>query len=399
MLVGNNLVNILNYLYHLILGRMLGPILYGELAAILSFMGLFLIIPSSATLAITKVVSSSQNSQQLDGIINRLRSKKISISLLGGSALFLVAFIFSRFTDINLGVMFMLGIIFVFYISISIDRSILQGLIKFDRVVLSFLVEACSKLFFGILLVFLNFKVFGGIMGFVISSVITAFYLSGEIKKTTNIHTIPNGDTSLMSIFKSSIPLLLNSLALTSIYSADVILAKKFLLPTEAGYYAALSALARIIFFAAGPITLVMFPIVSRKKSLGQNYLYHFFISVFLVLSISLLILLIYSFFPALMVNLLFGKEYLKASQNLSYFGLFMVFFTLANLISNFFLSVGYSKIVYLSIFFALIQIFLITLIHNNLINIITISSSVSIGLTISLIFCLFLLKIKFIKL
>lgn len=398
MLIGNNLVNILNYLYHLILGRILGPILYGELAAVISFMGLFLILPTSAGLVITKLVSSCKDNQQLVSTIRWFIKRKVITSLSFGLSLTLLSIILSQFVSINIFFVPLLSIVFIFYIPISIDRSILQGLLKFDRVVLSYLLEASTKFLLALGLVLLNFKVFGGIMGIVFSTIITALFLSKEINRSTDVNNKSEAVMKFKDIFMTSLPLLINSLALTSIYSVDVILAKKFLLPTEAGYYAALSTLARIIFFAAGPITLVMFPIISRKKSKGENYAPNFFVSVFLVLSISLLILLVYSFFPEQMINLLFGKEYLKASLYLRFFGLFMVFFTLANLITNFFLSIGYSKIVYLSIFAAIIQIVLIILVHSNLISIITISSSISIGLTICLIISLFLLKLKLIK-
>ena len=55
--VGNMTANVVNYLYHLIMGRMLGPVEYGVLASLYSVLYLVGIIPSSA--ATTKTAMSA----------------------------------------------------------------------------------------------------------------------------------------------------------------------------------------------------------------------------------------------------------------------------------------------------------------------------------------------------
>ena len=60
MVVGSNLSSFLAYIYHLIIGRLLGPASYGELAAILSLIGLFAASFAFLGLVVIKFVSAAK---------------------------------------------------------------------------------------------------------------------------------------------------------------------------------------------------------------------------------------------------------------------------------------------------------------------------------------------------
>ena len=63
MFVGNMGANVINYAYHLIMGRLLGPIGYGILASLYSILYLVSIIPSSASVSIVKFISSAKDNE------------------------------------------------------------------------------------------------------------------------------------------------------------------------------------------------------------------------------------------------------------------------------------------------------------------------------------------------
>src|SRR3989344_3766281 len=63
MFVGSMGANAINYLYHLIMGRLLGPVEYGVLASLYSIMYLISIIPSSASVSIVKFISSAKDNE------------------------------------------------------------------------------------------------------------------------------------------------------------------------------------------------------------------------------------------------------------------------------------------------------------------------------------------------
>lgn len=377
MVLGSNTINALNYLYHLILGRMLGPSDYGELAALISLMGLLSIVPGSISLVIIKHVSSAKTEEEVISLINWLKSKIIKGSLIFFLVILLLSPLIRSFLHINkLVYLALIAISFLISFQSLFYRSILQGLLKFKAVILSILTENSAKLILSILLVYLGFRVGGAMLAFVVAAVlgwyITIFYLKFSSKGKSDI----SPDVKSMTLF--AIPVIIQTFSTTSFYSSDVILVKHFFSAHEAGIYAALSTLGKIIFFGTGPIAAVMFPVVSKKLAKGENFkrVYHY--SFFATLTLAALILLFYLFTPKLAINLLYGRAYLEAADLLFWMGMFITLFSLTSLIVSYGLAVGRTTIVYFQLIAAISQIILIWFFHQTLFEVIIISCTVT---------------------
>ena len=182
-----------------------------------------------------------------------------------------------------------------------------------------------------------------------------------------------------------TIPVFIQNFATTSLYSSDVILVKHFFSSHDAGIYAALSTLGKIIFFAAGPIGAVMFPLVSKRSAKGENYKRVFKFSFVATVFLSGAILSVYLLFPSLAIQLLYGSLFLEASSLLLWFGIFITFFTLASLIINYTLSLGRTRVVIFPAIAAVFQIVLIWFFHDSLFSIILISILVNALLLVAL--------------
>lgn len=383
MIIGSNAINFLNYLYHLIMGRMLGPANYGELAALISLMGLFSIVPSSINLVIIKYVSSAKSEAELAGLINWLRVRVVKVSIVFFIAILIAAPFITSFLHISkiaylilFAVTFLIGFQSLFY------RSILQGLLKFKETVISILAENSIKLLVSVLLIYFGFKVGGAIFAFLIAAAvgwfITIFYLKIKTKKVDQ-----SPDVKSMAFF--AIPVIIQSFAMTSIYSSDVILVKHFFSSHDAGIYAALSTLGKIILFATGPIGSVMFPLVSKRMAKGENYKRVFMLSFQATAFLSGAILLVYFLFPSLAIKLLYGSLFLEAGGLLVWIGIFITCFTLSFLIVNYNLSLGKTKVVIFPAVAALAQIILIWIYHQSLFMVILISIIISALLLVAL--------------
>ena len=61
MIGGNMAANAINYLYHLVMGRLLGPAGYGVLASLYSLLYLAGIVPTSASISVVKFISSAKD--------------------------------------------------------------------------------------------------------------------------------------------------------------------------------------------------------------------------------------------------------------------------------------------------------------------------------------------------
>jgi O-antigen/teichoic acid export membrane protein len=162
---------------------------------------------------------------------------------------------------------------------------------------------------------------------------------------------------------------------LISFISTDIILVKHFFDPTQAGLYAGLSLIGRIIFFVSAPIGTVMFPIIVQKHTKGDSFSNTFKMALGLVLIPSLLLSLFYLFYPTFSILFFLKRpEYLSISPLLGLFGFYITFYNVLYLFANFYLSIKKTFIYIPILTGALLQILLITIYHQSFIQIIMIS-------------------------
>lgn len=384
MIVGSTAVSFLNYLFHLVLGRMLGPANYGEFAAVISLIVLLGIIPGSLNMVVIKHISIAKDETEVASLIHWFKTKILLASLIFSLIILVASPMISSFLKIDKGYyLILVAVSFFFSIQSLLNRSILQGLLKFKEMIVSLLLENGAKLLLSIVLIYLGFQVGGVITAFVLS-IIIGWYITDIYLKNHNKQDSKQ-KIDIKKILLFSFPVLIQTVSITSIYSSDVILVKHFFLSHDAGIYAALSTLGKIIFFGAGPIGAVMFPLVSKRHAAGQQYKKIFLYSFLATLFLSVCIITIYFLFPAIAIQLLYGSAYLEASRLLVWFGLFISLFTLSSLLVNYCLSLGQTRVVVLPLFAAILQIILILLFHKTLYAVIIVSTIISALLLTSL--------------
>lgn len=373
MIIGSTIANAINYLYHLIVGRLLGPSSYGELVSLISLSGLLSVLPASISLVIVKYVSASRDIRDQTALISWLKIRAFQLSVIFFVLVVLITPVIGSFLHIsNLSYILIVGFTFIFSLPAFYNRSILQGLLKFKEATVSILFENSTRFAVSVLLIFLGFKVSGAIWGLAVSAAV-GWYIADIYLKTYNSKN-PKVSSNIKSVILYSIPVVIQSIALMSLYSTDLILVKHFFSAYDAGIYAALSTLGKIIIFGTGPIGAVMFPLVSQRKSKGQGYKKIFIYSLLLTLAFTSFVLIIYWLFPQFTINLLYGGAYLEAAPFLIWFGLFITLFTISSLIINFHLSLGHIRVVFLPAVAAFTQIIAIWFFHKNLFSVIVVS-------------------------
>lgn len=384
MVGGNMVVNAVNYAYHLIMGRVLGPVNYGVLASIFSILYLISVVPSSASVSIVKFISSAKGDGEVYSIYSSLA--RFVFILAGITSLVFMIFspVVAKFLRIdNYLIVAMVAFILFFSLITLVNQATSQGLLKFSGLVIPNLVSAVVKLGLGIVLVILGWSVFGAIFAVVVGAAISYLYSRWFIKKV--LPDKNNKTFDLKPFFKYSIPVLVQAFAFTSLFTTDLILVKHFLPEFEAGIYAALSTLGKIIFFAVTPIVGTMFPIVAGRRSKGESYEKVFLISFAMTLVISVLVVIFYWLFPDIAIGVLYGKAYLSAKNELVWMGIFILFYTLSNILVNFSLSLGRTKVVRLPLLTAILQILALWFWHGSMLQVI----QVSLVLTMVLFFAL----------
>ncbi|OGC68288.1 hypothetical protein A2415_01835 [candidate division WWE3 bacterium RIFOXYC1_FULL_39_7] len=251
-------------------------------------------------------------------------------------------------------------------------QTTLQGLLVFWGQVGPTLVSSIGKLVMGLGLVYIGWGVFGAVLGIFLSVMLAYGY--GLYLIRTQDFSQKYKQIKLKPFVVYAFPVLVQALAFTSLFTVDLILVKHYLPEFDAGLYAALSTLGKIIYFAVQPISNVMFPIVSKRRTIGENYHHVFYLSFLMAVVGSSVIVGFFYLLPNLAIGVLYGQEYLVATKELVWMGLFIAIYTLSYIVVSFLLSIGKTRIVILPFVVSIMQIVLINYYHGSILQVIQVS-------------------------
>jgi len=365
MIIGSNLSNFIAYIYHLIIGRMLGPSSYGTLAAVLSLLGLVTTVFSFLGVVIVKFVSAAEK-EEADSLFKWFKGK-INKS---GIILFILALLstpfLSKFLHIDYSILILVAPMFLFSLLLFFYRAFLQGLLRFKDIVISTNLDMFGRLIMGVILIYIGFSAFGAVAGIALSNLVTVLVLRRFLRDYGNKKTVKDF-LGGKRIFSYSIPVIVASVTIHSFFSNDLLLVKHFFNAHDAGIFASLSTLGKIIFYGTAPVISVMFPLISKRHSKNQSYHKILFLSIFMTAGISACVTLIYYFLPELMINILYGSQFLGGATYLYLFGIFMTIFSISSLLLNYYLSKEETGIVYVALLAAALQFVGIWLYHDSI--------------------------------
>jgi O-antigen/teichoic acid export membrane protein len=386
MLGGTMIANVVAYLYHLVLGRILGPVGYGELAALLS---IFYILNSPSVVVQNILVKffSQLKAQKEYGQAKRLFLQITRSVIVVEVALLIVLLPFvsmvARFLHItdHINLIWLYGMFAAFLLSI-INLSVLQAFQLFLPLTVVNTISGVLRLIlgaaggvFGVGLALVG-NVLASIVGYIATFVSLKQLLAQKEKALV---------MSPMSALYYSVPTFIAIFSITALYSQDVVLVKHFFSAQEAGIYSSLSVLGKIIFFASSFLGAVAFPMLAERQELGKPYGKMVFLTLVAVAFISFSITLVYFLFPQLVVGMLFGDAFMHASGYLWSFGLFISLFTLSYLLTTMYIALGKTGVWVLALCAAVIQAIVIATNHTSLSVVIWNNTIISGGLFVAL--------------
>jgi O-antigen/teichoic acid export membrane protein len=378
MIGGNMFANVINYIYQVVMGRSLGIAGYGELSSVFAIFYIVTIVPLSASPAMIKFISSAKNHNEAAFVYERINKFIFKAAVAIGIIVLVVSPFVATFLHIKLiDVLVISPVVFFSLITIS-NQSLLQGVLRFWGNVGPNIVSSSIKLIFGIILVIIGWHVFGAIVGVLFGAAVAYIY-SWYLARNFLRKIKAKGNFDFHKFLKYSLPVLIFSFSFTSFFTMDLILVKHFFSDVNAGIYATLSILGKIIYFAAAPIAGVMFPLVAGRHSRGEKYFQLLLTSLLVTVGVSLGIVVIYALFPSFIIQMFAKGNNLIPSVDLIWMGLFVCFYTVSFFMVNFFLSIDEVKIVFLPLVFAILQIILLWFFHSTLLLVIQISLSLMI--------------------
>lgn len=390
--IGSIFANIFNFLFNLFMSRNLAVEDYGILASVISLIALVTTPVGAVIPTVINFAGSRFAKEEHEEI--RIFFLKIIKPLIFIGFIFLFSFIiftkrigyFFHISDQSLIVIAGI-IVFVIYVGV-INGGLLQAKLAFKFISFSNFISSFIKLLAGVFLVFLGFNLKGVMWALALSSIVPWFvsfiplrFLFRRQRHVSNIIHFKN-------LLSYGIPSSLATLGLASLISTDILLVKHFYDPQQAGVYAGLSLVGKVIFFLTAPIGTVMFPLVVQKYARNENYNNILKVAIALVFIPSILISIFYFLYPDFVIGFFIkNKIYLSASRLLGLYGIFITIYAIISLLVYYFLSIKKTKVYIAVIFSAIVQALLITLYHDSLFKVVIISLTVSAILLVSLLF------------
>ena len=356
------------FLVHPFLSRRISISEYGDFQALLSFLTFLGILGTVAVTTITKEVAvlSVDEPNKIKG----LHQKFLRASFLFGVIIFLVVFFTNNYLSnlFNISkpyilVLTALNLIYVF--PYFVNRAVLIGMQKFSDLSINALLDSVFRLIFIVILVtILPYKLAGAALAIAFGSVVAFAYSFWQIKKLRLIKGSKKIKIS-NKIWRYSFLVLWFTAVTQFFYNFDMLFVKSIFNPNEAGLYAAILTIGRIIFFVGSSIPLVLFPVIASQKNNPDTHKY-----IILVKSIGLMgvltipSVLFISVFPEFITRIMVGAQYLPITPYLPLFSVTMLSLTLLTVISQYFLALSkHSGLVILSIG-ALVEIFVLKFFH-----------------------------------
>jgi len=369
LFIAINIFNVLNFIFHFLMGRMLGPENYGILAVLMSFVYIYG-IPSEAIQNIVTNYTSKLNAKKQKGKIKFLMMKFLKRGFRLSFLLFFLAvilsMILSKFLRINFWLIFITNFYIFFSFSIPTARGVLQGRKKFISLGGSLVTESALKIFFSVSFVIFGFALFGAVagilMGFLASLVFSLYFNKEIIESKEEVVKFDH-------VYLKSVPYFITMVVILLMLSLDIILAKRFFEGDLVGKYAVVSILGKMIYFATIGIGMGMFPLTTQNHEEKKDTFKIFKKALGIIFFLCAIAVSIYFFFPKLVIGILYGSQYLEFSNLLVYSGIGFSFLSMSNLILLYGLSTNRLNKSYLLLIFLLVEIVLLSTFHKTLLE------------------------------
>lgn len=338
------LVNFLNYLFNFLVAHSLGPIGYGEIIALFSYISIAAVpVGVLSTLVIQKISASGNNRFSYAASLEEYFLRRLKKWWLPLMAIFLLTPLVPRLTNLSVVSGYLLLPLIATSFLVSFYGAALQGLRLFWWFSLLALFAALMKLS-GAILVILGLD---GLSTIVITILVSS-YVAFWAKRLVFQRMIKNKvKQPFLKLEKRLIHLLtsrqflitlLSILALISFNNADIIFVKKFFPSTVSGIYSAWSLLAKIVLYLISPLTAVGFIFFAssdtqfqHRPTMNRSLILLFVFGIFIVI--------IYHFFAPILTSWLFGQRFTPVIPYFDKAAIFGIGYTYLYFLNYYFLA------------------------------------------------------------
>jgi len=303
MLLGSAVVSIFNFAYNVAIARLLGPAEFGHATAIVTLLMLISALTLSFQLVGAKCIAANSEPGAKVAVYHALRRRSWTIGVLLAAALAIASGGIARFLQLpSPWVVLLLAAGIIFYVPLGARRGALQGVCAFPRLTANYVIESSVKFGAAVALVLAGYGLYGAVGAISISVVVAYFFPSLVAMKAAE------QPAQVPASFREGMQAIVFFVGQVVITNTDMVLVKHFRSADEAGVYAAVILVGRVLYFACWQIVSTMFPIAAGEGQQEDNT-HVLAVPLLLVVGISLVFILTLTIFPELVVRIVFGPH------------------------------------------------------------------------------------------
>jgi O-antigen/teichoic acid export membrane protein len=363
MLLGSGLVSVANFGYNVSMARLLGPAGFGHVTAVATLLMLASAVTLSFQLVCAKFIARNTTPAAKAKIHDGLMRRAWVVGAAMGCGVIIASPAIAGLLRLPSPMLIvLLGLGLLFYPILGVKRGVLQGACNFRALSGNFVLEAMVKLCAAVLFVWLGFGSLGAVGGIAISLLVALMFARVAFQRPEEaIKLVPASFREAMQV----IVFFVGQVVLSNI---DILLVKYFFDPTEAGLYAAVALVGRLLYFAAWSIVSAMFPVsASSTEEVDKGPDHVLFTPLLLVFSISVVYTAAMAAFPGTIVTLVFGRGFHEAEPLLSLYAMATGLYALSVVLMTYEMSRRIANTGWLQLIFSGLMVVGISIFHSSL--------------------------------
>jgi O-antigen/teichoic acid export membrane protein len=262
MLVSSAFVGGMNLIYNFVVAHRLGADQFGHASVVYTLLMLLSSITLTFQLVCSKFVARSQSAAEKIAIYHLLHHWAWMAGLMVGTLLAVASSAIAGYLNLpNRALIFLLAGAAMFYVPLGVRRGFMQGTYDFRPLALNFSLEVIIKLAGAIALIS-SYRV-EGVVGAMTASVFVAYFVA--VPRKHHIREIPGA--KLVSGAGEGLQAATFFVGQVIINNLDIILVKHFFDSTQAGVYAAVALVGRVVYMLSWSVVSSMFPFSAGARS------------------------------------------------------------------------------------------------------------------------------------
>jgi len=387
LLSASGLTTAINLGYNLIVARFLGPNGFGQATVVYTILTLISAVTLSFQIIAAKTVAQQNSPEEKTAVYRGFHRAAWGCGALVALILLLFQGAIADYLSLpGSALVAILAVGAAFYVPLGCRRGYIQGIYSFRRLATNLVIEGAVRLGGSILLVLSGLGVEGVIeanaAAIVVAYLTAAPTLAGRVPNPLRLSYAIRESSQAMVFFTGQV--LINN--------CDIVLVKHFFLAKEAGLYAAVAMVGRVIFAFSSAVVNSMFPLVAGTRVEERRNLKVIATSLLLVLITGSLLAVGLGIAPEGIWTALFGSQFeIAGKYNLPYllalYAITTIVFSLSVVIISFEMSFKIANTSWMQLVFSGVVIASICRFHSSLRQVILVQLILMVALLIAVAF------------